>query len=100
MVGSSNGGFRLKGTPYLLPELLFGLDECTNGPFLSVARGGCFSLDSIIVIGIADCLLNHFAFSSLVSGALVFLGSSALRLIDRLANILAIILKLAFFLAQ
>ena len=98
MVGRRHG-FRLEGTPYLLPELLFGLDNSTNGPFLPVASGGCFSLDSIFVIGITDCLLNHFAFSSLVSGALVFLGSSALRLIDRYANILAFILKLTFFLA-
>lgn len=98
MVGRRHG-FRLEGTPYLLPELLFGLDNSTNGPFLSVASGGCLSLDSIFVIGITDCLLNHFAFSSLVSGALVFLGSSALRLIDRYANILAFILKLTFFLA-
>jgi len=79
--------------------VLSGLDNSTNGPFLSVASGGCLSLDSIFVIGITDCLLNHFAFSSLVSGALVFLGSSALRLIDRYANILAFILKLTFFLA-
>ena len=98
MVGRRHG-FRLEGTPYLLPELLFGLDNSTNGPFLSVASGGGLSLDSIFVIGITDCLLNHFAFSSLVSGALVFLGSSALRLIDRYANILAFILKLTFFLA-
>ena len=49
---------------------------------------------------IANRLLNNSTFSPLISCALIFLGSGALRLIDRLAHIFALVLELAIIFAR
>ena len=86
----------MESTPNLLPELFLGIQNGSDGSFLTMLLVVSVSFHSSRII-IANSLLNNSALSSLISGAFVFLSSGALRLVDRLAHILTFILELAIF---